>query len=459
MEEPKGNPIKQSQHKLPSLRSYLQACEEDSLRNTLAFLARKIKTNDLYIKTLLTAFLEKENDASYYTQFVEHGLKSMLVARKKKITPKRLSKLSDWLDAQEELIVNLLEKENLRELWLLCRNLQTQGWAWISYEDFHHPTVKSFLAKVAQSIEVCYQSTPASLLKNEIIEKQADLLFYHDYPMTDEKSNPFVFLWKINIPIHLRKRLMDWLVQKSAAPNLLGEEKAILDKIQFQALYSQGKNQEGIALLLQGYNPYENFKYLKGFCLEKKDASLAKTTVHLLSSSTLNADFVDEITEHLFRFKLIDLENLAYVKLKIFLVHGKQEALVKAKALGYPFKEIEQHLFSLQIEETDVRFAQLCLAYDQMHRFGELLLNSKFFVSVIQYIDKLQPSGPALEILQESALVYLRNTLGPHSHRVIQQMGKYLKYNRHLATLKTLKSTLKKEFPERALLLDAIRNL
>jgi hypothetical protein len=459
MEEPKGNPIKLSHHKLPSLRSYLQACEEDSLRNALSFLARKIKTNDLYIKTLLTAFLEKEDDIAYYPQFIGQGLKSILVARKKKITPKRWVKLNDWLDAQEELIMNLSEKKNIRELWLLCWNLQTQFWAWIGYEDFHHSSLKGFLEKVTLTIEVCYQSTPASLLKNEIIEKQTELLFDHGYPLIDYKNNPFTFLWKMDIPTPLRPRLMDWLRQKREGAPLSAEEKSTIDKIQFQTFYSQGLHEEGVALLLQGYNPYENLTYLTAFCMENRDASLAKTTVHLLSSSSLNPDFVDGITEHLYKGKLIDTENLGLVKLKLFLMHGKQEALVKAKAMGYSFEDVEQHLLSLHIEQTDVRFAQLCLTYDQMQKFRELLLHSDFFVSVIQQVEKLQPKGPALGILQDAAMLYLRNTLGPHSHNVVHQLCKYLKYTRQLASLKMLKSTLKKEFPERSLLLDAIKNL
>jgi hypothetical protein len=459
MEESKGNPEKKSHFKLPNLRSYIQVADLDSLRNTLAFLSRKIKSNDLYVKTLLTGYIEKQEDHQYYAQFVENCLKYILVAKKKKLTPKRLIKLSDWLEAAEELLLILSQKNNLRELWLFCWNLQDQCWTWLNYDDFHHPILKDFMVKITETIAWCYKSTPAMPLKNEILQKESDLLIHQKFPLTHEITNPYIFLLDNNSSMGLRNALTAWLRQHKNQRYLRSEERVILDKVHFQTLWKEGKSMEALTMMLQGYNSYENIKYTSGFCIENKDLQLAIYLTSLLVSSSLHPDFIDEQIEQLNRFNLLKSKDLAFAKLKIFLLHGRPQALEKAKQLGYEFEEILAHMRTLLIEETDLRYAYLCLSYQQLELFKKLLLQSDFFSVVTENLDDLEPKEDALQMINESAIGYLRNTLGPSTHHTMFQLCRYLKYNRHNAHLKNLKVLLKKEFPERSMLLDAIKNL
>lgn len=454
--EPHINFPAENAFKLPGIRKYLTVSDNAALQETIAFLARKNKNNDIFIKTLLTPSLEKEDDRLYYKSLLNACLKSLISQKKRKISSRSSSKITAWTEAAEEVMFNFSTSGNFRELWLFCKNIQFQFCEWINYEDITHPHIGTFLKKTQEYIELCFNETPAAQMKLEILHSESDLLTNSDFPVISAERNPVLFLLQYNQRKDNEEVIQKYIAKRRSNPLTDSREKTCLDQAEFLFNLRYKNEDTAIQKFISGHNKYNNVKYLVNFCIENSDELLAGLSAAYLFNYPLNTAFIEENILKLHHSRLIDKEVLSSSYLKLFLIEGDADYLQKAIRSGYGYEAILENMKALNLSKNDIRYIQVYLAFGKYEILESELSDPFFYTEVVHHLKHFQLNHDILKLLVSSTVNYLQNFIGPKSHEMVELFARYLKRENHGNLLKNLKELVKRNFPERKFLLKQI---
>ncbi len=442
--------------RLPGIRKYLSVADHSILQETLAFLARKNLGNDLFIKTLLSPAVEKEDDSIYYKSLIYSCLKTIIPQRKRTISYRTAPRVGAWLDSLDEVSYTLSTSNNFRELWLLCKNIQYQFCTWLSYDDISSDLISNFMTKNQEYIELCYKETPAALMKLEILHFEIQLLNDLDFPILSAEKNPALFLIKYNQQKDNEQVIRQYLEKRKNHLLTNSKEKSLIDQAEFFLNSRYHKQDFAVQQLLAGYNKYNNLSFLIKYIIDNKNQALANIIVTEIFNDSYDSAFLEENILKLHQNYLIDENTLHHSYFKLFLYNGNPSYLNKAIQAGYSFDFITDNLETLEIENFDPRYIHTYLAFDKIEEIEAALINTKFFTELVSKINNYKLNSKILNLIVVNTPNYLQNFVGPKSHEVVEALAYYLKRENQTPLLRTLKDLIKKKFPERKFLLKQI---
>lgn len=454
--EPNINFLAENASKLPGIRKYLAISENTALQDTIAFLARKNKSNDIFIKTLLSPALEKEDDRLYYKSLLTTCLKSLISQKKRKISSRSSVKVMSWMEAAEEVMFTLSTTGNFRELWLLCKNIQYQFCEWTNYEDITNQYIGDFMKKTQEYIELCFNETPAAQMKFEILHFESEILINLDFPIISAEKNPILFLIQYNQHRENEQTVQKYIEKRRKNPLSDSREKNYLDQAEFLLNLRYSDENYAIKKLLAGHNEYDNIKFLVNYCIENTHKFLAEVCIVNILSTQLNTSFLEENILKLYHSNLIDQKVLSLSYLKLFLLNGHSDYLEKTVQAGYGYQIIIEHLESFSLVRHDLRYIQTYLTFGKYDILEAELADPLFYTEVINNLKNFRLNQEVLKLLISFSINYLQNFVGPKSHEVIEILARYLKRENYSSLLKNLKDHVRKNFPERKFLLKQI---
>lgn len=455
MDKNKGKDLTQTHSvKLPVFRKYINNSDTTSLRDTVAFLSRLNKTNDLVTKTLLSPSVTKENENHYYTALIQTGYKHFLGYKKRKITPVNLQKILSWLESIELLTDSLYENKNYKELWAVSGSTLTITFEWLPYETCFEPQIVAFLEKICSWIDIVYQETPAVNLKVEIISVLESLISSQYIPVYSGTVHPVIFLFN-NSNID-KDFTANYFNHRKAYKNVLRQEQINIDNTEFSFNIRTKDQKEAVGIFLKGYNIYENAKTAFEFILNNSEKYSLPMLFNQFLTTTLNPVFIDELLDKGYKLKKIPGTDLTHNKLRLFLLSGKKIYLQQACMAGIDYETVTDNLDLSGIPSGDIRTLLPMIIFNRIDEFSEWLKQENHLLTAIDHLAAIEPDTDFLELIIRQTYDYLELHIGPVTHQFLEKLSNYLKNNGYGNQAKSLKQNLKKLFPERKYLLTML---
>lgn len=440
--------------KLPVFRKYISNSDQDALRETVAFLSRLNKTNDLITKTLLSPSVTKDNEYKYYSTLIQTGYKHFLSYKKRKVTPANLQKILSWLESIETLSESLYKSKNYKELWSVSGNALSITFDWLPYETCFEPDLIEHLEKICAWIEIVYQETPAVNLKVEMISTLNDLIYNLHIPVFSSNRHPLLFLFEF--AKYDDSMNMDYFKNRRNYRNIIRQEFINIDNVEFSINIRSYDQKFAVETFLEGYNIYENAKTAYDYILNESKTNSIPSLLNQFMTTSLKPSFIDELVDKSYKLKKISGGELVEIKMKLFLLSGEKKYLQQAQEAGLDYETISINMEKLEIPCDDIRKLYTLVIFNKIEDFSEWIKDENHFSLTLNNLVSLEPKRELLEIIIVETYEYLDMHLGPISHQLLEKLSNYLKNNGYGNHAKSMKQNLKKLFPERKYLLNSL---